>query len=211
MAFEKATQTVSYCIDSYTLHTDAANVSSDDGDDDEDDDEDEDDDDDQCGVFAPEVSKERLKSKRGGGTGGGAGASKKSAGGGADKKKPDPKKKRGREEDGEQSPKASSSTPSVKAALKKHAVINPAGAGTDAGDVEVDIRGPLDDRGWGKRSCTIEKCKKLDYDPTSPTYTDGVACGGICRRSYAYLYCVSNNLQYHKFPDGKFYDPEKLV
>ena len=199
MAFEKATQPVSYYTDSYTLHTDAANVSSDDGDDDEDDDEDEDDDDDdQRGVFALEVSKERLKSKRGGGTGGGAGASKKSAGGGADKKKPEPKKKRGREEDGEQ-------------ALKKHAVINPDGAGADAGDVAVDIRGPLDDRGWGKRSCTMDKCKKLDYDPTSPTYTDGVACGGICRRSYAYLYCVSNNLQYHKFPDGKFYDPEKLA
>ena len=72
------------------------------------------------------------------------------------------------------------------------------------------IRGPFDyDEKWGKRSCTLLKCPRLDQDPVSETYKAGEPCGGLCRRSSAYQYCQANNIVYHKFPDGKFYDPEK--
>ena len=73
------------------------------------------------------------------------------------------------------------------------------------------FRGPNDYTGWEKRSCSGVKCKNLDADPVSSTYAAGAPCEGACKRSAAYSYCQANNLQYHKFADGKFYDPEKVI
>ncbi len=75
----------------------------------------------------------------------------------------------------------------------------------------VPLRAPTDYSDWGKRTCGNLKCKDLDSDPVSDTYAKGIPCDttvNLCRRSFAYCYCVSNNLQYHKLND-KFYDPEK--
>ena len=73
------------------------------------------------------------------------------------------------------------------------------------------LRGPTDYTGWAKRRCSGVKCKNLDSDPVSSTYADGAPCEGPCKRSAAYSYCQATNLQYHKFADGKFYDPEKVI
>jgi len=83
------------------------------------------------------------------------------------------------------------------------------GVGGAAGGGQGMLREPNDYSGWPQRSCTGPKCINLDSDPVSFTHTNGAPCDGACKRSAAYSYCQANKLKYHKFPDGKFYDPEK--
>ena len=148
-------------------------------------------------MFTPDTSKERIKSKGAGGAGG-------ISGGNGGKNKTEAKKKRERDSDDEQSVKTSAMKP-----LRKKHVVKESGGGGGGGGAQVDIRGPFDYDGWATRNCTTPRCTRLDFDPVSVTYATGSPCGGHCKRSDAYRYCQANNMQYHKFPDGKFYDPEK--
>lgn len=152
------------------------------------DDEEEDDNDEVSGEFSTVKSKERLE--------------KGVARGRAAGKQPASDKKRAREAEGG---KKEGGVSRKKSTVK----VSDGGAG-GAGGAKAPTRGPLDyDANWGTRSCTFAKCTRLDFDPVSETYKSGEPCGGLCKRSSAYQYCQANNIEYRKFGDGKFYDPEK--